>query len=167
MQCTSILREDPRGRLVLVEAGARSLSERLRERLSGAFPDVAERIVFLPRQSGERFSQLVGACDVMLDTLHFNGMNTSLEAFAAGTPVVTLPGELQRGRHTAAMYRRMGITAATASDAADYVRIATSLARDADRRAALRREIIERSEVLFEDARVVSEFARFFSEAAA
>jgi predicted O-linked N-acetylglucosamine transferase (SPINDLY family) len=157
-----ILRGDPKGRLVLVEDAGR---ERLQARLAAALPDVAERIVFLPRQSGAAFSRLVGACDVMLDTLHFNGMNTSLEAFAAGTPVVTLPTEFQRGRHTAGMYRRMDIDEAVARDAEDYVRIAVSLGREPDRRAALRAKIRGRSAALFEDMQVVREFERFFREA--
>ncbi|HYR34863.1 MAG TPA: hypothetical protein VEQ87_11270, partial [Burkholderiales bacterium] len=107
----------------------------------------------------------VGACDVMLDTLHFNGMNTSLEAFAAGTPVVTLPTAFQRGRHTAGMYRRMQIEDAVARDAEDYVRIAVSIAREPERRAALGAKIRERSDALFEDTRVVREFERFFRDA--
>ena len=161
----AILRGDPRGRLVLIDGAAPALRERLQARLGAAFADVAERIVFLPRQSGAAFSRLVAACDVMLDTLHFNGMNTSLEAFAAGTPVVTLPAALQRGRHTAAMYRAMGLEHAVAKNADDYVRVAIALAHDAERRRSLRREILARNDALFENARVVSEFARFFVEA--
>ena len=157
-----ILRADPEARLVLIEGAGR---ERLQARLNAALPDVAGRIVFLPRLSGEAFSRLVATCDVMLDTLHFNGMNTSLEAFAAGTPVVTLPTEYQRGRHTAGMYRRMQIDDAVARDAEDYVRIAVSLGREPERRAALRARIGERSRELFEDSRVVREFERFFREA--
>jgi len=41
------------------------------------------------------FLHLQALADVLLDTIHFGGGNTSLEAFAFGTPVVTLPG-----RHT-------------------------------------------------------------------
>src|SRR5205085_8312978 len=160
-----ILRADPESRLVLIDDVSKHLRQRLQSRFAASMPDVAQRIVFLPRQSGEAFSRLVAACDVMLDTLHFNGMNTSLEAFAAGTPVVTLATELQRGRHTAGMYRRMQIDDAVALDAEDYVRIAVSLGRERDRRQALSRKILERSEVLFEDAHVVREFERFFREA--
>ena len=162
-----ILRADPESRLVLIDDVSKHLRQRLHSRFAASMPDVAQRIVFLPRQSGEAFSRLVAACDVMLDTLHFNGMNTSLEAFAAGTPVVTLATELQRGRHTAGMYRRMQIDDAVALDAEDYVRIAVSLGRERDRRQALSRKILERSEVLFEDARVVREFERFFRAAVA
>ena len=159
-----ILRADPDGRLVLIEDVSKHLRQRLQSRFAASMADVAQRIVFLPRQGGEAFSRLVAACDVMLDTLHFNGMNTSLEAFAAGTPVVTLPTEFQRGRHTAGMYRRMQIDDAIARDAEDYVRIAVFLGRERDRRQALSRKILERSDVLFEDAQVVREFERFFRE---
>jgi len=157
-----ILRADAAARVVLIDGVAR---ERLQARLAAALPDVAQRILFLPRQSGEAFSRLVGACDVVLDTLHFNGMNTSLEAFAAGTPVVTLPTEFQRGRHTAGMYRRLQIDEAVARDADDYVRIAVSLGREPERRKALSDTIRERADALFEDAQAVREFERFFREA--
>jgi predicted O-linked N-acetylglucosamine transferase (SPINDLY family) len=100
----------------------------------------------------------------MLDTVHFNGMNTSLEAFAIGTPVVTLPTDLQRGRHTAGMYRKMGLTQCVAKDAEDYVRIALSIATDRERRRQISNEILQRNYVLFEDMRAVREFERFFRE---
>jgi len=118
------------------------------------------------RQSGADFTRLLGLPCVILDTPHFNGMNTSLEAFSVGTPIVTLPGSLQRGRHTAAMYRSMGFTECIAASADDYARIAVRLATDPDYRRHAKDEIRRRSEALFEDARVVSEFERFFLEAA-
>ena len=75
----------------------------LRRRWAEAIPDVADRIVFLQRVMGPDYLNVIALADVMLDTLHFNGMNTSLEAMSVGTPIVTLPGGLQRGRHTQAM----------------------------------------------------------------
>jgi predicted O-linked N-acetylglucosamine transferase (SPINDLY family) len=108
------------------------------------------------------FRRLISAADVVLDTVHFNGMNTSLEAFSAGAAVVTLPTMLQRGRHTQAMYRKMGLADAIASDERNYVDIAVRLANDRDMLSELRRRITERNEALFEDARVTQEFAEAF-----
>ena len=122
-------------------------------------------MIFLPTQSMADFTRLIAACDVMLDTPHFNGMTTSLEALALGMPVVTLPSGLQRGRHTAGMYRKMQWMELMARDAADYVRIALGLGKERDRREFARREILARSDVLFEDRRAVQEFERFFREA--
>ena len=160
----AILRGDPQGRLVMIEGETRTWRELLQRRLHAAFPDVTEQIISLPRQSGTEFTQLIAACDVMLDTVHFNGMNTSLEAFATGTPVVTLPTDLQRGRHTAGMYRKMGLMQCVAQDAEDYVRIALSIATDRERRRQISNEILQRNYVLFEDMRAVREFERFFRE---
>jgi len=163
----SILRSDPAGCLVLIEGRSRKWSALLRTRFQRAFPDAAERVVFLPPQPASDFSSLVAACDVMLDTPHFNGMNTSLEAFAAGTPVVTMPTGLQRGRHTAGMYRKMGLADCVAQTPDDYSRIALRLAADAAYRRHVSEQIAARSGVLFEDPRVVSEFERFFADSVA
>ena len=160
-----ILRSDPGARLVLIEGRSKKWSALLRARFNRAFADAAERVVFLPPQPAADFSSLVAACDVMLDTPHFNGMNTSLEAFAAGTPVVTMPTALQRGRHTAGMYRKMGLADCVAQTPDDYARIALRLAADADYRRHASEQIAARSAVLFEDRRVVAEFERFFAQA--
>ena len=162
----AILRADPPGRVVLIEGQSRHWAELLRARFAATLPDVADRILFLRRQSSADFVRLLGLPCVILDTPHFNGMNTSLEAFSVGAPIVTLPGSLQRGRHTTAMYRRMGFTECIAESADDYVRIAVRLATDQDYRRHAKDEILRRSEALFEDPRVPGEFERFFLEAA-
>ena len=149
----------------LIAGQFQEFTDRLRARFARALPAHAHRIVFLPFMPLERFMQLLCVADVILDTPHFNGMNSSLQAFAAGTPVVTLPGELQRGRHTQAMYRKMGILDCIAADARHYVDLAVRIATDPAQALALRRRILARNHVLFGDPRVVEEFERFFIEA--
>ncbi len=160
-----ILDRDPKGLVVLIAGQFQEFTDRLRARFARALPAHAHRIVFLPFMPLERFMQLLCVADVILDTPHFNGMNSSLQAFAAGTPVVTLPGELQRGRHTQAMYRKMGILDCIAAGPGDYVDIAVRIAADPAHAQALRRRILARNHVLFEDPRVVEEFERFFTGA--
>ena len=140
-------------------------SQRLRTRWQRTLADVQDRIVFVPRLRKDDYLNLISLADVMLDTVHFNGMNTSLEAFAVGTPAVTLPASFQRGRHTQAMYRRMGLADLIAGDADSYVEQAVRLANDAAHRAEISRRISANSAVLFEDANVVREFERFFMAA--
>ncbi|HTV51553.1 MAG TPA: hypothetical protein VME21_10205, partial [Steroidobacteraceae bacterium] len=117
---------------------------------------------FVPPMNLDGFLQLLSVADVVLDTMHFNGMNTSLEAFSVGAAVVTLPGSLQRSRHTQAMYRAMGIEGCVATSEDSYIDIAVGLAADPDRRRDLRALITQRNDVLFEDTRVVAQFERFF-----
>jgi predicted O-linked N-acetylglucosamine transferase (SPINDLY family) len=162
----AILRRDPRAVIAMIEGRVGNWTRLLRRRWQQTMADVQHRIVFVPRLHEADFLALTAAADVMLDTVHFNGMNTSLEAFAVGTPVVTLPSALQRGRHTQAMYRRMGLEDLIATDAAVYVEQAVRLANDAEYRRTVSARILAANAVLFEDDAVVREFQRFFEQVA-
>jgi predicted O-linked N-acetylglucosamine transferase (SPINDLY family) len=161
----NILRNDPSGEVVLIEARAKAWGEILRRRFQEYIPDVAQRIRFLPGMSQDDFLALIAASDVMLDTIYFNGMNTSLEAFAVGTPVVTMPTALQRGRHTYGMYKRMDLDECIARDPDEYVSISVRLGTDQEFRDKVKSRILSRCKVLYEDSNVVREFERFFVEA--
>ncbi len=160
-----ILRRDPEGLVVLIRGQYEDFTQLIRDRFRRSLADVMDRILFLDQMRHPRFMQLLSVADVSLDTLHFNGMNSSLEAFAVGLPVVTLPGRLQRGRHTQAMYRKMGIAECIARDPAHYVEIAVRLATDRDHARCIRARLRERAHRLYEDPRVLREFERFFHHA--
>ena len=157
-----ILERDGAGRILLFSGHCEEWSVLLQRRFRRTMPDVADRVQFLPRQPHERFLEIVRLADVMLDTVHFNGMITSIEALSVSTPVITLPGAMQRGRATQAMYRAMGIEDAIAGNAEEYVNLACDIAMNPDRQQVLRRLIAERRHLLFEDRRALSEFERFF-----
>jgi protein O-GlcNAc transferase len=158
----AILRGDPKGELILVEGQHENWSRLFLERFGAGAPDVMNRVRFLAPLPHEDFMGLLGAADVLLDTPHFCGGNTSYEALALGTPIVTLPGAFMRGRITLALYRQMNMTDCIANDAEDYVAIATELGTDADRRRQLRERILDRSGALFEDMEAVSAWEAFF-----
>jgi len=160
-----ILRGDPFGEIVLIEARTASWGNILRERLQHAMPDVIARVRFLPGMSPDDFLALIAVSDVMLDTIYFNGMNTCLEAFSVGVAVVTMPTGLQRGRHAYGMYKRMGIDECIAATPKHYVDIVLRLGTDRHFRASVKEKILARNAVLYEDMNVVREFERFFIEA--
>ena len=99
-------------------------------------------------------------CDAMLDTLHWSGGNTSLDAIACGLPVVTLPGAFMRGRQSAAMLRIVGVPELVAADRAGYVGLATRLARDPQWRDVLRRRMRDGRGLLFDTRAPVEAFAQ-------
>jgi protein O-GlcNAc transferase len=159
-----ILSRDPRGIVILIEGGFKAWSEALRKRFQRTLPHCADRVIFVPRMSHSHYLELLMAADVILDSVHFNGMNTSLEALALGKPVVTLPTGLQRGRHTQGMYRKMDLLDLIADCADRYVELAVRLGTDRDYARAMSARIADRNHVLYEDARVVREFERFFAD---
>jgi protein O-GlcNAc transferase len=160
-----ILERDPRAYVVLVRGQYAEWETALRERFADTLGVLAERVLFIDSVPAADFLELLGLAAIMLDPPHFNGMNSSLEAFAVGLPIVTLPTGLQRGRHTRAMYLRMGITDCIAADESGYVELAVKLGTDAAFNASVRARILERNHVLYEDSRVPREFERFFSAA--
>ncbi len=165
-----VLAGDPRGRLVFFGYRESEVTHRFRERLSAAFAkagvDADSRTVFLGFLAHDDYLRANALCDVMLDTLHWSGGNTSLDAIAAGLPMVTLPGSLMRGRQSAAMLRRLGLGALVARDRDDYVAIALRLGADPAGRAQLRRALEERAGDLFEDAAPVAALADRLEELA-
>jgi CRISPR-associated protein Csy1 len=158
-----ILVADPQGVLVFFQASSRRVTENLSARLQRAFAarSISPRgqIKFLPRMESGAFRRVLPLADVVVDTVRWSGGNTSIDAFASGVPVVTLPGRFMRGRQTAGMLAMMQIPELVASSPADFVRIAVEVARDRDLNASLRRAIAERREVLFDRPEAVAAFA--------
>ena len=139
-------------------------ARQLRERFAANLGDVAQRVVFVPFQPTADYLSLVAAADVLLDPLHFGGVNSTYDGLSLNQPIVTLPGHFQRGRYTLACYRKMGISDCLADSAEQYVEIAVRLATEPD----FRREVVERirqaSPLLFEDSEAVREHERIFGQ---
>jgi predicted O-linked N-acetylglucosamine transferase (SPINDLY family) len=130
-----ILRRDPEAVLHFVEGHRRPWCRLIEARLERQFPGAGRRIRFLPRLSGADFIRAQAFADVVLDTPGFSGGKTSLEAFAVGQPVVTMPSRYLRGRLTHGFYRRMGLDDLIATSLEAYVDLALRLGTDAVFRA--------------------------------
>jgi predicted O-linked N-acetylglucosamine transferase (SPINDLY family) len=154
----SILDRDPLAVIVLIEPVQVHMRQALEKRWRDAGGKNLDRIRFVERMPHADYLRLMSCADVMLDTVHFNGQNTNLEAFALGIPVVTLPGVMQRERHTLGMYKAMDIedfNTCIASDPADYAQKAVEIANNADLRSTLRKLILDRSSTLYENISIV------------
>ena len=165
-----VMAQDPDGRIVMFAANHAALTSRFVKRIGVEFArrgmTVAERIIFLPYMTHGAYLALNRVCDVMLDTVHWSGGNTSLDALASGLPVITLPGNLMRGRQSMGMLRILGVPELVAADADDYVRRAVELARDGERRTAVSRSIVANLERLFDRDEPVRAFNDFLERAA-
>ncbi len=163
-----ILRRDRGGEVVIAHNGASDTHRlrRLQARLQRSVADVYDRVVFLPRtRSPDGYLQRMQACHVILDTIHYCGGNTSLEAISAGALVVTLPGTLQRGRHTYGFFRKMRFMDTVAQSAEEYAQLAVRLATDEALRTHLKEVQQERAAALYEDGGAVRQIEDFFEQA--
>jgi protein O-GlcNAc transferase len=153
-----LLRRDPKGIVVVPEGHVAAWTEVLRRRLKAACGENAGRIRFIGRRPHAEFLGVLQLADAVLDPLHFCGGITSLEAFAVGCPIVTLPGRFMRGRMTYGFYRRMRHLDLIAAGPTDYVELAYRLANDAGWRQQQRQAIAGKAGVLFDDVAAIREF---------
>ena len=166
-----ILATDPAARLVFFRDHDEPLTDHFRRRLfrvlAQAGVDGKARTVFLRRLEHADYLRVNECCEAMLDTLHWSGGNTSLDALSAGLPVVTLPGAPMRGRQSLGMLRILGMDELVARDREDYVRIAVRLGRDETWRREVRSRIAGGVAALFDQQAPVEALGDFLEAAAA
>jgi uncharacterized protein (TIGR03032 family) len=159
-----ILRQDRQGQIVLLEGRVANWTTRLKRRLARTLGDDASRVRFLAAQPNQDFLRLLALADVALDPFPFGGGNTSYEALAVGTPIVTWPSPYLRGRITAALYRKMGWTDCIVGSAQAYVDLAVRLAADRAYGESIRQKTRSSCPVLFEDMSEVKSFEEFLEK---
>jgi predicted O-linked N-acetylglucosamine transferase (SPINDLY family) len=150
-------------------AGGRGVTEMFRARLERAFRAVGlnsrDHCVFLPRLTPDRFAAAIGQCDVVLDSIGWSGCNSILESLVHNLPIVTLAGEMMRGRHAAAILEMMDLRETTARTLDEYVSIAGLLGRHAARRAELSARIANSKDRIYRDDQCITALETFLDGA--
>lgn len=131
-----ILAALPDAVLTLIPSPVEELRERLRDRLGRALlaagVDPERQLRILPRLSGPDYQRELAASTVVLDSLDFSGGATTLDAIAAGRPIVTCRGTHMRGNQTAGMLQMIGLgDELVCADADECVARVIALACDA------------------------------------
>ncbi len=127
---------------------------------------VARLHVFEPVSHADLVAGIARAHSV-LDTPHFSGGSTSLDAIAAGTPLVAIQGSRLRGNQSAAMLRIIGVPELVAEDREDQIGILERVVGDDAERARLRDRIREGAARLFDDPAPVHALQTFLNHAVA
>lgn len=149
---------DPDAVLAFIGHAQATITEKLMARLRRSIPDIDRRTKIFPFMPRDEYLELLRAADVALDTPRYGGGgNTVADAFATGTPLVTLAGPYHRSRYGASLVRCAGLPELATESPADYVRVAVAIAQDADRRNALSRAMSDKFADLFENPVAASE----------
>jgi len=156
-----ILERDPAGRLVLLEGHYPEWGQRLRARFDRSLDGVDDRVIFLPRQDHDDYMRLLALADVCLDSFPFGGGNTTYQALAMGTPVVTLPSDFLRGRLSLAIYCHLRVLECAAATVEGYADVAVRLGTDGAWRERVAKQIDENLHRIFDDPVFLEEAERF------
>lgn len=158
-----ILEADEKGYLVVLRGYRPGTQARLQARWEKTLgKDLCRRVIWLPSQPVREYYRLLAAADVVLDSPAYSGSLTGFDALGLGIPVVTLPGPLMVQRYMHGLYRLLGLSELVATTDEEYIRLAARLGREKEFRRAMREQILERAEVLFEQDGVIREYAEFF-----
>ncbi|MGD1713665.1 tetratricopeptide repeat protein, partial [Dapis sp. BLCC M172] len=156
-------------KFVFIQHTSEYVTEVFRQRLSHAFQEFGlnyqDYCIFLPRMDSRTFAGTAAIADIFLDSIGWSGCNSTLEAIAHNVPVVTIPGEMMRGRHSMAILKMMGIEETIASSKEEYVQIAVRLGRDAEYRQYISELIAQNKHKLYNDLEPVRALEEFLLNA--
>jgi hypothetical protein len=159
-----ILHRIPHAHLVVTGGRRAAWSEQYTTRLEAALgAALCDRVHVLQRISSENFLNLLRIADVLLHPFPFDGSRTSADGIGLGIPVLTLPSEQLRGRMCQAFYRTMDLPELVAKNRSDYVAIAAELAFNKDFLQTVKRKLVERSHLVWEDMEVPFEWSSFLT----
>jgi predicted O-linked N-acetylglucosamine transferase (SPINDLY family) len=155
----------PNSQFVFI-ARPEGLAPKMMRRLELAFQanglDFKKHVTMLNRLSAADFSRLHEEGDLFLDSMGFSGCLTALDAVAANLPIVTVRGELMRGRQTAAILDELELPDLIAENPAGYIELAKKLALDADLRRSYSEKIKERKAKIYRQEEVIRAMEQIF-----
>jgi predicted O-linked N-acetylglucosamine transferase (SPINDLY family) len=158
-----IAREVPTSAFVFIahasDLATSVLRNRLARRLADEGIEADGRIVFLPRLNEASFRAVNKVATVVLDSVEWSGFNSTIEALAAGTPVVAMPGATMRAHHSYGILKMAGLDELIAPDADGYVTLAARLGSDRAFHARMSQLVSERCVRIFDDPAPVTALA--------
>ena len=160
-----IAKELTNAKFVFIQHKSKYVTEVFRQRLRDAFQELGlnyqNHCIFLSRMDTQTFTSTAAVVDVFLDSIGWSGCNSTLETIEHNIPIVTLPGEMMRGRHSMAILKMMGIEETIASSKEEYVQIAIRLGRDAQYRQHISQLIAQNKHKLYNDLEPIRALEEF------
>jgi len=144
------------------EALGPKMSRRLESTFASYGLDAKKHVLMLNRLNPHDFASLCEMGDLFLDSIGFSGCVTALDAIAAHLPIVTMRGELMRGRQTAAMLDAIGLSDLIANSPAAYIEIVLKLVHDPNLRRSISEKMASNKSALYEQENVVRAIEEIF-----
>ncbi|MEO1376147.1 MAG: tetratricopeptide repeat protein [Cyanobacteria bacterium J06635_10] len=152
-------------KFVFIQHEGGGINEVFQQRLRQAFEkfrlNYEDYCIFLPQLKARKFAGTAAIADVFLDSIGWSGCNSTLESIVHNVPVITLPGEFMRGRHSMAILKMMGIEETIASNKEEYVQIAIRIGRDAQYRQHISGLVAQNKHKLYNDLKPVRALEEF------
>jgi len=133
----SILKSTPNSRLLVLGYAPGRFEANVRDVMVCAGVD-ASRVRVVNKRPREEYLRLHHEIDIALDTIPFNGHTTVCDALWMGVPSIMLEGNTYASRFGGTALVNLGLRDLIAGSQSQYIQLATALAGDLARLAALR-----------------------------
>jgi protein O-GlcNAc transferase len=138
-----ILQAVPEARLKVFGVTSGDPSDRLLDAFDKAGISI-ERLELQSAMPHARYLAALSEADIVLGAYPYSGATTTCEALWMGVPLVARAGQYRAARSSASILNGVGLGEFIAEDQEKYIEIAVSLARNADRLAAMRAGLRQR-----------------------
>lgn len=124
----------------------------------------AHRLVFAPDAPQIEHLARLQLADLVLDTAPYGAHTTASDALWVGVPMVTRPGATFPSRVAGSLLRAVGLPELIVEDEVDYFALASALAADPQRLAALRQKLADNQQdaALFDVSAYTRHLERLF-----
>ena len=161
-----IIKKNPKCKFWFIGTKNEYIASKFKQRLSimskenGLLLD--DYFVFYPQTSYQNYLNLIFKADVVLDSLDWSGLNTSLEAISLDKPIITLPSDLMRARHTYGILRILKMDELICDTKKAYIDLAVKLSKDSAFRDACIKKINMNKKLVFNNYKTIKFLENFF-----
>jgi predicted O-linked N-acetylglucosamine transferase (SPINDLY family) len=161
-----ILEKDKDGYFIMNDRGEKQKIPELMARFEKHLgTELCKRICVLPTIPEHEFLDFISLANVLLDPTYFGSGRSGYEAFVAGVPLITHPGDFMKGRVVFGIYQKIGMTDCIANSREEYIEKAVNIANDPIKRQTISDVMKSRAECLFKPQEICRETEKFFTNA--
>jgi len=161
-----IIKENPKSKFTFISTKNEFIAEKFKKRLIKISKDKGlifkDFFIFYPQTSYENYINLIYKSDIVLDSLDWSGLNTSLEAINLDKPIITLPSNFMRGRHTSGVLKILKIDELICSSKKEYIDLAVKLSTDLEFKEKIVKKININKKLLFDNYKTIEFLENFF-----
>ena len=161
-----IIKKIPKCKFWFIGTKNEFIASKFKERISmmckenGLF--INDFFVFYPQTSYQNYLNLISKSDIILDSLDWSGLNTSLEAISLNKPIITFPSNFMRGRHTYGILKILKLDELICSSKNEYVDLAVKLSKNSSFRVNVIEKIKINKKLVFSNYKVIKFLEDFF-----
>jgi predicted O-linked N-acetylglucosamine transferase (SPINDLY family) len=133
----------PGSRLLLLAGAGSKTDQRLRDQFR-QYGIAEDRLQLLDRLPRDRYLELYGQIDIILDSFPYNGGVTTCDALWMGVPIITLAGNSYVSRQGVSLLSNLDLRDWIAETPEEYVAMAARWAKNLEGLAQLRSGLRER-----------------------